>query len=320
MAISNGVATGSVRGDPSLLASMSEIYPIELRNVSFAYRRSETPVLKGVNLRVGQGEFVGVIAPVGSGKTTLLYLMAGVIPHYINGQLDGEVLIYGKETRELSLPQVAAHVGLVIQDPESQLFNLFVRDEIVWGLENRGTSRSEMKRLLEETLSFFRIESLRDRITYDLSGGEKQRVGLAAVYITRPDVLLLDHPTSQLDPIGAAAVIENIRQLIDRHVTVVMVEDKVDELLESANRLVLLKDGEVILDTPPREFCAQREILMDAGISPPQVTQLAWQLIDRGVDLPFLPVTLAEAETMFRELPGFPSELRLDLSVNSHVD
>lgn len=281
---------------------MSAILPIELRDVSVAYRRSKEPVLKHIDLQVQQGEFLGIVAPVGSGKSTLLYLMAGVIPHYVDARIDGDVLIYGEDTRALSLPKVAARVGLVLQDPESQLFNLIVRDEVVWGLENRGVARPEAARLVDETLRFFRIEALRDRITYDLSGGEKQRVALSAVYVTRPDVLVLDQPTSQLDPIGASAVMESIRRLIDEQVTIVMVEDKIDELLEHADRLVLLHDGEILLDARPREFCAERELLSRAGIHPPQVTELAWQLIDRGVDLPYLPVTIDEAETMFREI------------------
>lgn len=277
-------------------------YPIQLKNVSVQYRRSQTPILKDITLHVKQGEFLGIVAPVGSGKSTLLYLMAGVIPHYLNARLDGEVLIYGKETRELSLPEVAARVGLVLQDPESQLFNLIVRDEIVWGLENRGIAREEAARRLDATLHFFRIEALRDRITYDLSGGEKQRVTLSAVYVTQPDVLVLDQPTSQLDPIGASAVMENIRRLIEEGVTIVMVEDKIDELLEHADRLVLLNDGEIQLDVPPREFCAQRELLSQAGIHPPQVTELAWLLQERGVELPYLPITISEAEGLFRRL------------------
>lgn len=287
---------------PNVAASQPGTFPIELRDVTVAYRRSTEPVLKNINLQIQAGEFVGIVAPVGSGKSTLLYLMAGVIPHYINATLDGDVLIYGDETRTLSLPEVAARVGLVLQDPESQLFNLIVRDEIVWGLENRGVSRADAGQLLDETLQFFRIESLRDRITYDLSGGEKQRVALSAVYVTRPDVLVLDQPTSQLDPIGASAVMESVRRLIDEQVTIVMVEDKIDELLEHADRLVLLHDGEILLDAPPREFCAERETLSRAGIHPPQVTELAWRLIDRGVDLPYLPITIEEARTMFGEL------------------
>jgi energy-coupling factor transport system ATP-binding protein len=281
---------------------MAPSFSIDLRDVTFAYRNATAPVLKGITLRVRTGEFLGIVAPVGSGKSTLLYLMAGVIPHYVGGQLDGEVLIHGRDTRSLSLPAIAAHVGLVMQDPETQLFNLLVRDEVVWGLENRGVSREEAARLLGETLRFFQIESLQDRITYDLSGGEQQRVALAAVYATRPAILLLDHPTSQLDPLGTVAVIDNIRRLIEYDVTIVMVEDKIDELLGRADRLVLLDHGRIVLDAPPRDFCAQREILAGCGIHAPQVTELAWRLRDRGLELPFLPITVAEAEGLFHDL------------------
>ena len=118
-------------------------------------------------------------------------------------------LIHGRRTQELSLARISERVGLVLQDPEAQLFNLLVRDELAWGLENRGLARAEIASRLASTLSFFRIEILQDRITYDLSGGEKQRVALAAVHAIAPAVYLFDHPTSQLDPIGAAEVVQD---------------------------------------------------------------------------------------------------------------
>ena len=132
------------------------------------------PRLKNINLKVEEGEFLGIIGPTACGKTTLLLLMSGAIPHYIPGDIQGEVLIYGKRTQELTLAQITERIGLVMQDPEAQLFKLLVRDEIVWGMENRGASREVMAQRLEEALNFFNIQPLRDRITYDLSGGRNK--------------------------------------------------------------------------------------------------------------------------------------------------
>src|SRR5262245_51276176 len=123
---------------------MTATFPLELRDVSFHYPGVDEPVLRNINLTIRHGEFVGVIAPTGSGKSTLLGLLGGVIPHYVHGELSGQVLLDGVDTRELSLRKFATRVGMVLQDPDSQLFNLLVRDEIVWGLENRGIPRAEM--------------------------------------------------------------------------------------------------------------------------------------------------------------------------------
>lgn len=280
--------------------------PLQLRNVTFSYPSSEEPVLRDINLTIKAGEFVGIVAPTGSGKTTLLGLLGGVIPHYMRGELEGEVLLDGVDTRQLSLPKFATRVGMVLQDPDSQLFNLLVRDEIVWGLENRGYSRTEMLRSLDEILDFFQIEKLRDRITYDLSGGEKQRVVMAAVAVSRPDILLFDNPTSQLDPLGAELVIESIKRVLAAHRTVVMVEDKLDELLEHADRLILLHEGRILLDCPPAKFVRCHEVLAQAGIVPSSVAQLSLRLAAEGLLDGELPLTLADARPIYARLVESP--------------
>jgi energy-coupling factor transport system ATP-binding protein len=262
----------------------------------------DEPVLRNINLAINPGEFVGIIAPTGSGKSTLLGLLGGVIPHYVRGELSGQVLLDGVDTRELSLRKFATRVGMVLQDPDSQLFNLLVRDEIVWGLENRGVARDQMHQRLTEILRFFKIEKLRDRITYDLSGGEKQRVVMAAVAVSQPDILLFDNPTSQLDPLGAELVIESIKRVLEAHRTVIMVEDKLDELLEHADRLVLLHRGEILLDCPPDQFVRHHDELERAGIVPSQVAQLSLRLAQSGVLDGQLPLTLGDAIPIYRRI------------------
>jgi energy-coupling factor transport system ATP-binding protein len=281
---------------------MTDSFPLQLRDVSFAYPSMDEPVLRNINLAVRPGEFIGIVAPTGAGKSTLLGLLGGVIPHYVRGELSGEVLLDGVDTRELSLRKFATRVGMVLQDPDSQLFNLLVRDEIVWGLENRGVARDEMGRRLDEILHFFGIEQLRDRITYDLSGGEKQRVVMAAVAVSQPDILLFDNPTSQLDPLGAELVIESIKRVLAAHRTVIMVEDKLDELLEHADRLVLLHRGEILLDCPPAEFVRHHDELERAGIVPSQVAQLSLRLAQEGVLGDQLPLTLGDALPIYRRI------------------
>jgi energy-coupling factor transporter ATP-binding protein EcfA2 len=277
-------------------------YPLVLDDVTFLYPRSETPVLDHVSLKVKRGEFVGIVGPTGSGKSSLLALMAGIIPHYISGDLSGDVLLEGKSTYDLSLAGFAVHVGMVLQDPESQLFNLLVRDELVWGLENRGVARERQRELLDQVLSFFRIAKLEERITYDLSGGEKQRVAIAAAYINRPSILLLDNPTSQLDPRGAALAIESIRRVLEDHETVVMVEDKIDALVEHADRLIVFDRGRIVMEGTPKEICGSLHELEAAGLYAPQVPELVERLRSRGVSLAEEPLTVEDAARAFEPL------------------
>lgn len=281
---------------------MQDKTALELRNVTFSYPSSPEPVLKNINLTIREGEFVGIVARTGSGKSTLLSLMAGVIPHHFQGELEGEVFLYGEETRTLSLAKFGVHTGMVMQDPDSQLFNLLVRDEIVWGLENRGVPRDEMVARLREVLQFFNLENFEDRITYDLSGGEKQRVVLSSVYISKPSILLLDNPTSQLDPLGAENVIQSINQVLETDETVVIVEDKLDELLGHADRLVLLHGGQILLDEPPEEFVSHRELLESVGITPPEIFDLSIRLRKAGATFHSMPTTLEEALPVYNDL------------------
>lgn len=273
--------------------------PIELQGVTFSYE-GDRPLLRDIDLTIGEGEFVGIIGTSGSGKSTLLNIMAGVIPHYIQGNLLGEIRIRGIETRQLSLPEIARHVGVVTQDPENQLFNLLVRDEVVWALENRGFTRSAMEERLRETLAFFDISHLPDRITYDLSGGEKQRVVLAATYCFWPEILIVDNPTSQLDPVGSQMVIESFKRILRAGQTIVMVEDRIDELLEHADRLVFLHQGRIILDVSPAHLSEHADVLAAIGIRPPEVIELTQRLRAAGATLNRVPSGLDDAIELFR--------------------
>lgn len=281
---------------------LAEESPLVLDDVSFLYPRSEAPVLDHVSLTVKRGEFLGIVGPTGSGKSTLLALMAGVIPHYLHGDLSGDVRLLGKSTFEMSLAEFAVHVGLVLQDPDSQLFNLLVRDELVWGLENRGVERLRQREMLDDVLRFFRIGSLEERITYDLSGGEKQRVAIAAAYISRPDIFLLDNPTSQLDPRGSALAIESIRRVLENHQTVVMVEDKIDELVTHAHRLIVLDRGRIVMEGTPLEICRGLSQLDEAGLYAPQVPELIERLRGLGLETDQEPLTVEEALPVIKPL------------------
>lgn len=276
---------------------------IRLEDVSFTYKSENKPTVKNINLNVKRGEFVGLIGPTGSGKTTLLNLIAGVLPYYIDGTLEGKIFIEGTPTTEKSFAELSRLVGLVMQDPESQLFNLYVRDEVIWGLENLGVPREIIGVERDRVLDFFGISHLLDRVTYDLSGGEKQKVAITSTYIMSPNIFLFDNPTSQLDPLGSELVFEAIHKLSkEENTTVIVNEDKVEKLAAFADRLWLINDGEILIDEEPRQFFANRDMLAESLIRVPPVTAVGYKLRELGIDVPELPLTIEEAVNVYEKL------------------
>lgn len=254
---------------------MSEL--IRLRDVSFAFPGRER-LLNGINLSVNKGDFVGIVGATSSGKSTLLNILSGVIPHFIKGELEGTIELRGEDTRKLSLSKIAKYIGVVSQDPENQLFNLIVKDEVAWALENRGVDPALMDERINAILEFLHIRALKERVTYDLSGGEKQRLVLAATYVGEPEILFLDNPASMLDPVGSEMLITSVRDIIARGQTVVMIEDKIDELVEHANRIVVLDHGSIVVDCPSAELGRHVDTLLAANIRPPRLMDLSYRL------------------------------------------
>lgn len=267
---------------------------IEIEHLSFRYRNQTNELaLNDVSLHVEDGEFLGIVGETGAGKTTLLSAMCGVIPHHTNGEREGTVRVKGQRVEEYgSLQEMAVDVSMVLDSPENQLFNLHVFDEIIWGPENLGLDREEILRRGERALELFDLEGFEDRITYNLSGGEKQKVAIASIYALSPDIVLLDEPTSQLDPIGTEMVFEAIDQLIDEGVTIVMVEHKIEEMAKYADRIAALREGSLIRVDDTRSFFLKGE---GHNVSPPQVTELGQRLKKNGIDELEVPLTLEEA-------------------------
>jgi len=284
---------------------------LELQNVSFRYGLALSNALCNVNLAVREGETVGIAGATGSGKSTLLYLMAGVIPHYIEGQLEGDVLIRGRRSADLTMGKIVQDVALVGQDPESQLFNLLVRDEVVWGAENRGYPREQITRMFKQTGRLFGIDGLEKRVTYDLSGGQKQRVVIAANYITNPSILLMDCPTSMLDPLGANTVEDAIKTVEARRTTVVLVEHNVDVMVELVNRLIVLDAGQIVVDCPVEEIYSHEPALRRAGVRLPQIVELTVRLAKRGVTFSQKPLGVGAAIPSYGQAVSLAARSRL---------
>jgi len=237
-----------------------------LNNVSLRYPRSGAPVLSNLSLKIDSGEFVGIVGPTASGKSSLLKILSGVIPHFETAEIGGAVEIFGEPPANWTLARLCRKVGLVMEDPEDQLFNLRVRDEATWALENHGLPPQEIFKRAGEALRFFGIETLSDRVTFDLSGGEKQRLALASIYAIDPEVLLLDKPTSELDPEGTDQVLEAVQRLRAAKRTVVIVEDNIDFLITCCSRILLLDRGSIRIDAEPVEFIRRLSALRDVPI------------------------------------------------------
>jgi energy-coupling factor transport system ATP-binding protein len=275
---------------------------IELVHVSYTYPIGTTPALAGVDLRVAEGEFVALIGPNGAGKSTLCYTLAGFIPHFFKGVLQGAVRVAGIETQASALNEWVLNVGLVFQNPFNQISGAkyTVYEEVAFGLENLGIPRDEIRERVDEALALNGIRDLADRSPYSLSGGQQQRVALTSILVMQPRLLVLDEPTSQMDPAGTREVFGLIRSLVERGMTVVLAEHKVEWIAAFADRVVALYQGQVLMDGKPRDVLTSEQ-LIGKGFGISRYTSVAREAVKRNLwpsERP-LPVTLDEAVAGF---------------------
>ena len=276
---------------------------VELQGLTYKYPLTERPALKDISLEVEEGDFLAVIGPNGAGKSTLCYAMSGFVPHFYKGDLQGSLTIFGKDTLESNLNDIVLDVGLVFQNPFNQISGakFTVYEELAFGLENLGIPRQEMPPRLDEVMRLTGIQDLAQRSPYSLSGGQQQRVALASILVMRPRLLVLDEPTSQLDPIGTREVLQVIKNMSSQGMTVVLAEHKIEWIAEYADRVVALVDGEILLQGNPAEILSS-PVLPEKGVRVSRYTSTARQAkvedlwpADRR-----LPVTLDEAVQGFR--------------------
>ena len=230
---------------------------LELDRVSYWYPRAVEPALREVSLSVAPGELVVVAGGSGSGKSTLLGVASGLIPHFHGGNFSGQARVAGLDTRAHGPGELAARVGTLFQDPETQVVMGTVRAEIGLPLENRGQSAAAVARGVEEAALALGVAPLLDRLTSELSGGELQRVALAASLAGRPALLVLDEPTSQLDPVAGDELIGTLRRINeDRDAAILLAEHRLERCLGWADRVLALDRGRIVCDAPPEEFLA----------------------------------------------------------------
>jgi len=274
---------------------------VNLQDVTYKYPLTDTPALQNINLHVHEGEFLAIIGPNGAGKSTLCYTLAGFVPHFFKGELTGLVEVLGKESLNSTLSEWVLNVGLAFQNPFNQISGAkyTVFEELAFGLENIGIPREEMKARVEDAMKLTGISDLAERSPYSLSGGQQQRVALTSILVMQPKVLVLDEPTSQMDPIGTREVFGVIRRMAESGMTVILVEHKVEWIAQFADRVIALKDGQIILDGTPSEVLTS-PLLQENGFGISRYTSVARKAKEMGLwKKDELPVTLDEAAKGF---------------------
>ena len=302
---------------------------LELKDVSFKYvnrnkddsldsskAHDSTFALKDVSLSIESGEFVGIIGPSGSGKTTLASLFSGAIPHHYSGELLGSVKIAGQDTKNLALTNIACLIGSVIQDIDAQMVAANVEDEILFGLENFGVAHSEIPSRIDEALQIVGISDLRNRDLDTLSGGQKQKVAIAAILALKPKVMVLDEPTCALDPVSSKMIFSILKDLNKNFgITVVVIEQKVALLSEYCKRLVVLSNGTLALDLPLPQALKNMDLLYSIGINYPRTTHLVNDLQRENIcSKSDLPVSVEDT------VNTIVNTINSGKSLTSHVD
>ena len=232
--------------------------PLQVEELHFQYRTRQEPALRGISFQADQGELILVAGASGCGKTTLMRCVNGLIPRsYKGGQLAGTIRLFGKDPTPLPLAQISQMVGTVLQDPEKQVVGSYVLNEVAFGLENLRLPRRQIHERVEWVLDYLGLSHLRDRETFNLSGGEKQKVALAGVLAMQPDILLLDEPLASLDPVSSQEALALIRRLADEGKTVLLIEHRVEDILKARpDQALFLSDGEQRYFGPTDGFLA----------------------------------------------------------------
>lgn len=265
----------------------------KIENVNYKYPLEEKQALKNINIEIKKGEFWAIIGKNGSGKTTFCNMLRRFVPDFYKGELTGTITLEDKELKDYSQKELVQKIGFVFQNPFTQISGVkdTVFDEIAYGLENLGLDKEEIISKVEKILKLLEIEKLRDRNPYDLSGGQKQRVALASIIAMDPDILVIDEPTSQLDPKGTEDIFKIINLMANEGKTIILVEHKLELIAEYAQNILVIDEGEIILSGKAEEVL-NNKILLEKEIGMTQYSILAYELEKAGkVEFEEIPIT-----------------------------
>lgn len=274
---------------------------IELRNVTYKYPYTRDFALKDVTHTFEAGKFYGIIGENGGGKTTLCNLIRGLIPHFYKGKLKGDVIVDGIDIRDWDLDELSAQIGYVFQNPFTQISGIkpTVFEEVAMGLENLGIPKEEIIRKVTEVCKLLKIEDLIKNNPNELSGGQRQRVAFASIISMETEMLIIDEPTSQLDPEGTEDVFEIIKTLKESNRTLILVEHKIDMVAEYCDEVIVMNGGSIVFSGPSHEVLSDPAI-MECGATMSQVAVFGHEMAKAGKPLERIPITLAEAVSLVK--------------------
>jgi len=279
---------------------------IETKSLTYTYPGAAKPSISDVSMKVEKGEFVLITGPSGCGKTTLCRTFNGLIPQFYQGELKGEITVADLDAAKHPTYEMAKHVGLVFQNPENQLFALSVEKDVAFGLENLGFDRQEMRKRVDWALNLAGIYDLRERSPHEMSGGQQQRVAIASVLAMQPEIIVLDEPTSFLDPLSAQKIFEVIHDFNKKlGLTVVLVEHRLDLTAKYADHIIIMDQGTIRFDGATREVLSKEETRL-IGVGIPKATLLYEMLKKEGVNLNSVtPLSSEELAKMLKEAMKF---------------
>lgn len=283
---------------------MSKKEVISFQNFSYSYP-TKRDVLIDINFKVYKGEVLGIIGPNGAGKSTLCKSLNGLVPHFYGGTIKGNVIVAGMDTLEHTIAELSTKVGIVFQEPESQLSGLAltVEEEVGFGLSMLGFPKEIIRERVKEAIEKVGLKGLEKRSPFELSGGQQQRLAIATILAMKPEIMVLDEPTALLDPIGRYEVFSIIKELIAEGSTIVIAEHEIEELAYLTDRILFLKDGKVVSFDDTKNVLSEVSKLKEAGIDPPSITELTYEL-EKELEIKFdqYPIKLSEAVKLYNEV------------------
>ena len=300
-----------MKTDAQIFAATSTRAAVTLEGVTFTYHGGDRPALSAISFAQAPGEMIGVMGASGAGKSTLAKCLNRIVPEFEDGEFRGMIRIAGESLDGLRVCEVAPKVGMVFQDFEAQLFSTNVAHEVAFAMEQVGMDRAEMDRRIIPALEAVGLRGFEHRDPMSLSGGEKQRLAIASVLALRPSVIVLDEPTTDLDPEGRAEVFELIAKLRAQGLSLIVIEHESEEL-RGADRIIVLREGEIAADGPPSQVFARTELLTECGVRPPGLGRVLKLL---GIDVQ--PKSVDHAyDSIVRAYPRLTSN-RVDAKSNS---
>ncbi len=257
---------------------------VKMKNVSYSYPNSEEQTLKHIDLEAPKSKFTVIMGKTGAGKTTSLLCLNGIIPQLKEGELKGDIEVAGLNTSKYRIQTLSKYVGIVMQDTATQVFGSTVEEDVAFGPRNYLVPREEIYQRIEKSLHRVRLDGYEKRQTSQLSGGEKQRLAIAGILAMQPDIIVLDEPTSELDPMGREEIYTTITDLNNEQDTsIIVVEHSSQEVCEKADKLIVINDGETVWAGNPKDFFRDAKLVSDNGIKPIPVCKIGWKLYEQGL-------------------------------------